>query len=470
MRYLLLLIACVTLIPGCGRQDENVVVLEEQPPTGEFTLTEISIKIHQADFVHALYLDDLEYKRIDFKKFNVDNQGDIQKQYDAIILENKYVKLTLLPKLGKPYSFIYKVTGNEEFFIPKVAHMHISPNKLGWWFMLGGVEYTMPDEEHGDTWATDWKWEITENSAKRKSVRLKVKELRFGLEEAIEISITPDKAYYVADLRITNPTDSVVHFQHWINPMWTPGGRGELTPNTEFIIPTKEVYATERSFNAWMLDYHPEGKRLQPYDENPMRYLKNWKGSGDLLAWKLDHGFYSAFSHEQNEGIVRVFPLEYTPGCNIWSWGAAPEAKVRFLFSGDSANAGYVEMWGGITQGFDKYVALLPGESIAWCEFMYPYHGTRGLHHATEDLAITFFKEGNTDYSVSICPSGDVSDCTLMVIDRASRDLVYAIQLRSAYPKKDQSAFSFKNPSRGDIEMILLKEGKEIARLEPKAL
>ena len=458
------------VVPGCGRQHENVVVVQEQPPTGEFTMTATTMKIRQADFDRTVYLDDLGYKRIDFKKFNVDNQGDVQKEYDAIVLENKYIKLTILPKLGKPYSFIYKVTGNEEFFIPKVAHLHISPNRLGWWFMLGGVEYTMPDEEHGDTWAADWKWAVTENSSKRKAVKLKVKELRFGLEEAIDISITPDKAYYVADLRITNPTDSVVHFQHWINPMWTPGGRGELTPNTEFIIPTKEVYVTERSFNVWMLDYHPEGKRLQPFDESPLRYLKNWKRSGDLLAWELQQGFYSAFSHEQNEGIVRVFPLEYTPGCNIWSWGAIPEAKTRFLFSGDSANTGYVEMWGGITHGFDKYFVLLPGESIAWREFMYPYHGTRGLHHATEDLAITFFKESDTDYSISICPSGDVSGYTLKAIDKVNRNSVYEIQLRLAYPRKDQSAFTFKNPSGGDLELILLREGEEIARLEPRSL
>jgi hypothetical protein len=113
----------------------------------------------------------------------------------------------LIPGKGKPYSFIYKVTGHEEFFIPSLAQAHVgSPNKLGWWFAFGGVEYTLPDQEHGETWAAKWSWEIIEDSSLKKTVRMKVKELRYGLEESIDISIYPDKSYYEAAINIKNST------------------------------------------------------------------------------------------------------------------------------------------------------------------------------------------------------------------------------------------------------------------------
>jgi len=47
-------------------------------------------------------------------------------------------------------------------------------------------------------------------------------------------------------------------------------------------------------------EYPPERKRKQLYSDNPLRWLKGWKSIGDLLAGNLKHGFYSAFSHDEN--------------------------------------------------------------------------------------------------------------------------------------------------------------------------
>ena len=465
MRYIFFKVILLVFF-SCGIK-ENSIVINEIPASGEFTLMKTSIKIPQADLDFAVYRDELGYKRIDRDKFDVNNQGYVLKEYEAIILENQFIKLTILPKLGKPYSLIYKITGNEQFFIPKIAHIHYSPNKLGWWFMLGGIEYTLPDQEHGDSWAADWEWLIAENSESKKTVRLKVKELRFGLEETIDISILPDKAYYQADLKIINPTDSTIHFQHWINPMWTPGGTGELTANTEFIIPTKEVYATERTLNNWMLDFHPEGKRQQSYAESPMRYFNNWLQACDLLAWRLDFGFYSAFSHDQNEGIVRVFPQDINPGCNIWTFGFNPKPGISELFSGDSTHAGYVEMWGGITHGFDKYFPLEAGESISWTEWIYPYHKTEGLHFANENFAVTFSKDADNAYRFALCPGGLIQNVLCRVISEESQDKLFEIDIKSTFPKQDILEYIIPEGSTDGV-LVISQNGQEIIRLQPR--
>jgi hypothetical protein len=390
--------------------------------------------------------------------------------YDALLFENSYLKLLLLPNRGKPYSFIYKVTGNEELFIPETAQVLGSSNKTGWWFALGGVEYNMPDEEHGETWAAPWDWEISEDSPSVKSVKMSVNELRFGLKESVTISVFPDKAFYQADISITNPTDSTIKFQHWINPMWVPGGNSDgLTPNTEFIIPTDEVFVTDRPFNNWMLGYSPDSSRLQTYTGSSLRFLKYWKGYGDLLAWKLDEGYYSAFSHEHNEGIVRVFPLEINPGCNIWTWGINPSSRTRMRFSGNESHKGYVEMWGGITHGFDNYFSLAPGQSISWTEWMYPYSNTRGLHYANRDLAITFFRTGSNDYEVNLCPSGEINGIKLLARSKGSNKNYLRLAIKKTFPDQSMKTYCF-NSEEEDVELIILKDGKELKRLDPQIL
>ena len=470
IHYLVLISFSVTLFVSCNntRQEVIPIHINEKPKDGIFELTKTKIDVACADFDEALYMDDLGYPRVDIKKFDRHITGSVIRTFNAVVLENKYIKLTLIPGKGKPYSFIYKVTGHEEFFIPSVAQAHVgSPNKLGWWFAFGGVEYTLPDQEHGETWAAKWSWEIVEDSPLKKTVRMKVKELRYGLEESIDISIYPDKSYYEAAINIKNSTSKPIGFQHWINPMWVPGGQGEITEHTEFIIPTRNVYVTERSFNDWMLDYHPQRSRIQSYENSHLRFLLGWKNKGDLLAEKLEHGFYSAFSHDENEGIVRVFPKDKNPGCNIWTYGFNPDKKTRKHFSGNEKCRGYVEMWGGITCDFDEYYRLNPDEAISWTEWMYPYNQTKGLHYANKDFAVTFTRLPSGEHILRLCPGGDLRDVECKIVSVNNKETRFHAVFDNIYPMKKLPQFTL-GTSKESLELLILQNGREIVRLPAK--
>ncbi|MCD6564535.1 MAG: DUF5107 domain-containing protein [Bacteroidales bacterium] len=469
IHYIVLMLISGILFVSCKntRQEVIPIHINEKPKDGIFKLTKTKIDVACADFQKALTIDELGYPRVDFNKFDMEISGKVIKTFNAVILENKYIKLTLIPEKGKPYSFIYKVTGHEEFFVPSVAQAFGSPNKLGWWLALGGVEYTMPDNEHGETWAAKWSWEIVEDSPLKKTVRMKVKELGYGLEETIDISIYPDKSFFEAAIFIKNPTVKPVMFQHWINPMWTPGGQGEVTEHTEFIMPTKQVLVTERKFNKWMLDYHSQKNKVQDYEDSPLRFLTGWKNIGDLLASKLEHGFYSAFSHDENEGIVRIFPMDKNPGCNIWAWGINPDPKTRKRFSGSEDCRGCVEMWGGITHGFDEYYQLNQDEAISWTEWMYPYNKTKGLHYANKDFAVTFTRLPGNEHILRLCPSGDLSDVECKIVSVKNNKILLHVIFDYIYPQKKLQQFT-QNSSKEDLELVIVQNGREIVRLPAK--
>ena len=197
------------------------------------------------DYESAIYsIPGIPYPQLDISAVRRDRI--VEKEHLATVLENEFVKLTLLPEMGRVYSLVSKATGHEVFWHNDTVTVGGGRNPLGWWIWIGGAEYTLPGDEHGTTWAEPWTYEVIENTEDKKAVRMSVTERETGLEEHIEITLYPHRSFYEAHIEIVNPTSDTVLFAHWINPQWAPGGRNELTDNTEFIIPTVRVLIPDR--------------------------------------------------------------------------------------------------------------------------------------------------------------------------------------------------------------------------------
>ncbi|MCK4772951.1 MAG: DUF5107 domain-containing protein [Candidatus Latescibacteria bacterium] len=354
-----------------------------QAELATFSLQETRLVISQVDYEGAIYtVPDDPYPHLDVARVRTDRI--IRKQHRAVVMENAHVKLTLLPEMGRVYSLIFKPAGHEVFWHNDIVTVGGGQhNPLGWWIWIGGAEYTLPGDEHGTTWAEIWAYRIVEDSEYRKAVMMSVTERGTGLEEHIEISLYPDRSFYEARIQIVNPTSETVEFAHWINPQWTPGGRNELTDNTEFIIPTELILIPDRFRDSL-------GESPQEWYASRLRFIKGWdRGSGDLMADGITHGFYGAYSHDEEEGVVRVFDKEKTPGVDIWTYGYRPTQPRGIPMGSGADNKGYAEMWGGTSRLYpDERRPIRPGETIAWTEWMYPFRGTGGLSYANAEVAV----------------------------------------------------------------------------------
>lgn len=355
----------------------------------DFSLRETQIPISQIDLSGVLVQDPRGYPRVDWEKYRAAKPGVVVRRHAAVVIENRYLRLTLLPEMGRVYSLVSKLTGHEQLWTNAIAKPLPAHNDTGWWMIWGGVEYTIPRGEHGTTWALPWSYRIAEDSERRKAVRMSVREPETQIEQALEVSVFASRAYFEATISLRNRGEHDAKFAHWINPMWAPGGRGELTPNTELVVPCTAMLVPDRDFNRWML-----GSKVQDFERNPLRFVKHWRSPGDLLAQKLTGGFYSAFSHEANEGIVRVFDPEVTPGMDIWTWGFPPPPQRQREYS-ETPNLGYAEMWGGTSRDYSDEArrTLRAGRTMRWKEWMYAYHGTGGLTFADEHAAILLVQD-----------------------------------------------------------------------------
>ncbi len=430
----------------------------------ELVLREFELALRQVDLSHCVSTNVSGYPRIDQTK--VDLSRIVRRNHKAVLLENQFLRVILLPEMGRLYSIFSKVTGHEQLWTNPIARPLLNQrNDLGWWMVWGGVEYTIPSGEHGTTWALPWRSRVIENSRIRKTIEMTVLEPKTKLEETVKTSLLAGSAALETSIMIRNTSAETVRFSHWVNPMWAPGGRGELTANTEFIIPCERVIVPPRNFNRWML-----GNNVQPYAGNPLRFAENWRDIGDVLAEALSEGFYSAFSHEANEGIVRVFNAELNPGMDIWTWGNRPPPQRQKEFSLEP-NLGYVEMWGGTVRDFsdESLRPLSPGASTGWIEQMFPYRGSGGLTTATSDLAVNFTisRDPTASIKLAICPAREMRNVEVAIIREGETLFTRRTDLSPAITCTHE--FAARSP--GVPPELLVREGtKVILRAKAAAL
>jgi hypothetical protein len=70
------------------------------------------------------------------------------RDFTLIVLENDYLRLSLLPELGgRIYQAVFKPTGHNIFYQnPVLKPSPWGPPEMGWWLAAGGMEWGLPVE------------------------------------------------------------------------------------------------------------------------------------------------------------------------------------------------------------------------------------------------------------------------------------------------------------------------------------
>ena len=289
---------------------------------------------------------------------------------------------------------------------------------------------------------------------------MEIKEPLTGLEESITFSLYPGFSYLEAEISIRNPGSEPAKFAHWVNPMWTPGGRNELTDRTEFILPTARILVEER----WQKNLGPSP---QPWPGNPLRFIENWK-IGDIMADGLEAGFYGVYSHDAEEGVVRIFDPIKNPGVDIWTYGYRPE---NIPMGSGAPNKGYVEIWGGTVKHFPNELgSIAAGEVLQWTEWIYPFQKTAGVSHAgTGGVGSLDFSVESQTVEVLVCPTGALDSTILelrssgLTVVREKVSMSPEVPYRGTF-KVDSQAI------RDGLTVVLSQDGNEYLRFHKRHL
>src|SRR6516164_7125502 len=111
-----------------------------------------------------------------FVSESLDKKTIVARTFKARVLENRYLKVTLVPEFGgRILSVIYKPTGHEELYRTQVGVPYgIKDGNFyyDWMMVYGGIFPTFPDAEHGKTWLKPWDFKVIKESADEVTVSM----------------------------------------------------------------------------------------------------------------------------------------------------------------------------------------------------------------------------------------------------------------------------------------------------------
>ncbi len=312
--------------------------------------------------------------------------------FQAIVLENAYLRLTFLPELGgRLYQCLFKPTGQNLFYqnaVLKPSYWGPLSRGENWWLAAGGIEWALPVHEHGYEWGLPWTYQV-ESKSTETSIVLRDSTANDRLRAEMRVTLPVDRAYFVLQPRLTNPTARPVALQFWLNALLTLGSHS-TSPDTEFVYPTERmiVHSTgdgalpgERQTMSWPV---ADGRDLSRYGN-----WRNWLG---VFVPETQQDYTGAYNHETGLGIARIFPHQVAQGLKLFGFGAGFAARSEYTDDGSE----YFEMWGGPCKTFwpEDAVTIEAGGSLTWSEVWLPFSGIAGLDAATRDVVASVDVEG----------------------------------------------------------------------------
>lgn len=138
------------------------------------------------------------------------------KEYKALILENDFIYVMILPELGGRIQRAYDKTNGYDF----VYYNHvIKPAFVGlagpW--ISGGIEFNWPQHHRPSTFSPV-DYSISENADGSVTAYVGETDVMYGTKGMAAITVYPDKAYIEIKGTFYNPTDYPQTFLWWANP------------------------------------------------------------------------------------------------------------------------------------------------------------------------------------------------------------------------------------------------------------
>ena len=358
-------------------------------PTVHITSLSIPTYNYEQAFVPTAPDDPIyPYPRLSFDQIG----GPSLRSYQAVVLENGYTSLTILPELGgRIYRWIDKATGRHLLYENPV----IKPTSWGfrgWWLAAGGIEWAFPVSDHGLVEYQPWNF-----STGYGFVTVSTVDQRTGMEVGATISLEAGHAYMTIQPWARNNTESAQQYQLWLNAMVTLGGNS-VSPQTQFIVPSDNVIIHSSSASGV-----PGSGGTMPWPSNGGRDM-SWYG-----AWDGYLGFFASgisysglYDHAADQGIVRI----NSPGWPAGSKFFGPATLSPSLWTDDGSN--YVELWSGATGSFWSDATLEPGENVGWTERWYPISNIGGFTYANGTAALRLVDTGG-EAEIGAAVSGGLS-------------------------------------------------------------
>ena len=351
-------------------------------------------------------------------KWNTSTEFDtVSKIFTGIILENEYLKVTVVPEFGaRIISMIYKPTGKEELYINPCG----TPYGVGedwfyykWLMVYGGIFPTLPEPEHGKAWLLPWKYNFLKETPDTVSLQMtwqdtvQLQDINLGkwqygktnIKCNYTVTLVRGASSLQANIDLYNDSSKNLNYEYWTCLTLAPGsepGNPECTNGTELIIPTSEV-----KIPSWYPDIAAQEKRIPGqsgiYTFTKLRFWKNWTNDGIAYAWNdPNKNFWGVINHNNEEGFFRIADNNITPGIKLWAWGYQQSQNIDPFKDPNETHRPYVELWAGNSNEFFVPALFEKNSEKKWTENYIPTVGLSDVTNANNSAVADFSLSSDT--------------------------------------------------------------------------
>jgi hypothetical protein len=350
-----------------------------------------------------------------FVSGSLDKATIVDRTFAIHVLENRYLKVTLLPEFGgRILSIIYKPTGHEQLYRNEVGVPYgIAGDTFyyDWLMVYGGIFPTFPDAEHGKTWLKPWDFRIVKQSAGEVTVSMSLKDDfeyaaapgKFrrgftGIEATYYVTLSADRAALDARMVLKNPQAQKISYEYWTCTTLAPGSdpkNPKTTGGAEIIAPI-DAYRTP----AWSSHLSGGDESLGSGNSRfeKLRYFRNWPAMGIAYAAPdmQARNFWGVINHDNEEGIIRIADNTVTPGLKMWTWGFASFTNETDPRKDPNPARPYVELWAGVSNEFFHSAEFPALGEVSIPETYSPTVGMSNVTQANQNILINLTAEGTS--------------------------------------------------------------------------
>ena len=382
------------------------------------------------------------------------------KKWNAVFLENEYLKIMILPELGGRIQRALDKTNNYDFVYYNRVIKPALVGLTGPW-ISGGIEFNWP-QHHRPTTYSPVDHKIVENSDKSMSLLIGDVDQMYGTKVVTKFTLYPGKAYIEITGQLYNRTPLPQTFLWWANPAVS------VNDHTQSIFPpdVHNVYDHgKRAVSRFPIATGEYYKHDYSEGVDISRY-KNIPVPTSYMAEKSDYDFVGGYDYQKKAGLLHVADHHISPGKKQWTWGCGDFGKAwdRNLTDEDGP---YIELMTGMfCDNQPDFTWLKPYEEKVFNQYFMPYKAVGQVKNASIHAALNIEKKDDSHLYICAYATEKYKDAQIVVFYEGKEIFRESTVLSPVdiYEKE----LSLDIPNEYKVRVCVISNGKELVSYAPK--
>jgi len=371
--------------------------------------------------------------------------------YNAIFIENEYLKIMVLPELGGRIQMAYDKIRQRHFIYYNRVIKPALVGLLGPW-ISGGIEINWPQHHRPSTFMPV-DWDIEHLSDGGATVWISERERMSHQKGMAGYTLRPGTACLELHGRLYNPTSVPQTFLWWANPAVHVNDyyQSVFPPDVHAVFDhgRRDVSTFPVATGVYYKMDYSKGVDISRYKNIPV--------PTSFMAEQSKYDFVGGYENDTRSGMLHVSDHNVSTGKKQWTWGCGDFGRAwdRNLTDNDGP---YIELMTGMfCDNQPDFSWLMPFEEKTFTQFFIPYRELGVVKNACSDVLMNILAD-NSQTFLKLFVTRDI-ELHAEILYRS--EMIYSEDIKAS-PEDDISLSIPGNPEPMDCIVNIYDSSKNI--------